>query len=73
MNGIHTVVIIFTFFILSIAIMVAHEYDFFKFLSTSIVTLLFMVLVVFVIFLVGVLLQQVGEFFISLYQEVFFR
>ena len=73
MDGIHTVVLIFTFFILSVAIMVAHEYDFFKFLSTSIVTVLFMVLVVFVLFLVGVLLQQVGEFLVSLYQEVFFR
>lgn len=73
MDGIHTVVLLFTFFILSIAIMIAHEYDFFKFMSTSIVTVLFMILVVFVIFLVGVLLQQVGEFFVSLFQEVFYR
>lgn len=73
MDGIYTVVLLFTFFILSIAIMTAHEYDFFKFLSTSIVTVLFMILVVFVIFLVGVLLQQVGEFILSLLQEIFYR
>ena len=73
MDGLHTVILIFTFFILSVAIMTAHEYDFFKFMSTSIVTVLFMVLVVFVIFLVGVLLQQVGEFAVSVFQEVFYR
>lgn len=73
MDTLQVVVLIFTFFILSIAIMAIHEYDFFKFLSTSIVTILFMILVVFVIFLVGVLLQQVGELFTSVYREIFFR
>lgn len=73
MDGLYTVVLIFTFFILSIAIMTAHEYDFFKFLSTSIVTVFLMILVVFVIFLVGILLGQVGEFFLSLLQEIFYR
>ena len=73
MDGLYTVVLIFTFFILSIAIMTAHEYDFFKFLSTSIITVLLMILVVFVIFLVGVLLGQVGDFIASVFQEVFYR
>ena len=73
MDGLYTVILIFTFFILSIGIMTAHEYDFFKFLSTSIVTVFLMILVVFVIFLVGVLLGQVGDFIISLLQEIFYR
>ena len=73
MDGLYTVVLLFTFFILSIAIMTAHEYDFFKFLSTSIVTVFLMILVVFVIFLVGILLGQVGDFFVSLLQEIFYR
>lgn len=73
MNGLYTVVLIFTFFILSVAIMTAHEYDFFKFLSTSLVTVFLMVLVVFVIFLVGVLLGQVWEFIASVFQEIFYR
>lgn len=73
MDSIHLVVIIFTFFIMAIAIMTVHEYDFFKFLSTSLVTLFFMILIVFVIFLVGVLLQQVGELISSVYREVFYR
>ena len=73
MDGLYTVVLIFTFFILSIAIMTAHEYDFFKFLSTSIVTVFLMILVVFVVFLVGILLGQVWDFFVSLFQEIFYR
>lgn len=72
-DAIGTVVLIYTFFLLSIAIMTIHEYDFFKFMGTGIVTILFMVLIVFVMFLVGVLLQQVGEFIVSIFQEVFYR
>ncbi len=72
-DAIGTVVLIFTFFLLSVAIMTVHEYDFFKFMGTGIVTILFMILIVFVIFLVGVLLQQVGEFIVSIFQEVFYR
>lgn len=73
MDGLYTVVLIFTFFILSIAIMTAHEYDFFKFLSTSVVTVFLMILVVFIIFLVGILLGQVGNFVVSVFQEIFYR
>ncbi|MBR5923030.1 MAG: hypothetical protein IKZ59_04470 [Clostridia bacterium] len=73
MDGIQTAVLIFTFFIFSIAIMSVHEYDFFKFLSTSLVSVVFMILIVFVIFLVGVLLQQFGAAFVSIYREIFYR
>lgn len=72
-DAVGTVVLIITFFLLCIAIMTIHEYDFFKFLSTSIVTVLFMVLVAFVVFVVGILLQQVGEFFTSVFTELFYR
>lgn len=72
-DAIGTVVLIYTFFLLSIAIMTVQEYDFFKFVGTGIVTVLFMVLIVFVMFLVGVLLQQVGEFIVSIFQEIFYR
>lgn len=72
-DAIGVVVLIYTFFLLSIAIMTVQEYDFFKFLGTGFVTILFMVLIVFVIFLVGVLLQQVGEFIVSIFQEIFYR
>lgn len=73
MNGIMVVILIYTFFLLSIAMMAIHEYDFFKFLTTSIVSLLLMILVVFVLFLVVILWQQLGEFVKSIYTEVFYR
>lgn len=73
MDAVQTAVLIFTFYLLSIAIMAVHEYDFFKFLTTTIVTVLFMILIVFVVFLVGVLLQQVGELFTTIYREIFYR
>ncbi len=73
MNGIGVAVLIYTFFLLAIAMMAIHEYDFFKFLTTAIVSILLIILMVFVVFLVVILLQQVGNFFSSLYKEMFFR
>lgn len=73
MDGIGTAVTIFTVFILCVAIMQVHEFDFFKFLSTTIVTILLMILIISVVLLVGVLLQQVGEFISKLYNEAIFR
>ena len=73
MNVIGTVVLILTFILLCVSIMAMHEYDFFKFLLTSIVTILFMILVTFVIFVVFVLLQQVWGFFASIFTEIFYR
>ncbi len=73
MDGIGTAVTIFTLFILCVAIMQVHEFDFFKFLSTTIVSILLMILIISVVLLVGVLLQQIGEFFLKLYNEAIFR
>ncbi len=72
-DAIGVVVLIVTFFILCIAIMSVHEFDFFKFLLTAIVSVLFMILVAFVIFVVIILLQQVGNFFTSLFSEILYR
>ena len=72
-DSVGVAVLIFTLFILCIGIMQVHEFDFFKFLTTTIVTILFMLLIVSVVLLVGVLLEQVGEFIIKLYKEAVFR
>lgn len=69
-SGLETAVLIYTLFLLCVAMMKIHEYDFFKFLLTSIVTILFMILVVFVIFMCVILLQQVGQFISSVYTEI---
>ena len=73
MNGIWVVILIYSFFLLSVAMMAIHEYDFFKFLTTSIVSILLMILVVFVVFLVVLLWQQLSDFAKSIYTEIFYR
>lgn len=73
LNGFGVAVLILTGYLLMIALMAAHEYDFFKFLSTTIVSVLFMILIVFVIFLVGVLWQQISKFVSSIFTELMYR
>ena len=73
MNGISTALLLFTFFLLAIAIMTVNEYDFFKFLATSIVSVLFIVLMAFVVILVVTLSQQIIKFFVTIYTEMFYR
>jgi DNA-binding beta-propeller fold protein YncE len=72
-TGIETVILIFTFFMLSIAMVKIHEFDFFKFLLTSIVVLFFMILVVFVILMCGILAEQFISFIAEIYDEIVHR
>lgn len=72
-TGIETVMLIYTVFLLSIAMMKVHEYDFFKFVLTSIVVIFFMILVVFVIFMCAILMAQFITFLASVYEEVAHR
>ncbi len=59
--------------VLCVGIMVIHEYDFFKFLSTTVITLLGMALVVFIIFMLFILFQELFGFIGSLFSEIFYR
>ncbi len=72
-SGIETVVLIYTFFMLAIAMIKVHDYDFFKFLLTGIVILFFMILVVFVILMCGILTEQFISFLFEVYDEVVHR
>lgn len=72
-SGIQTVVLIYTFFMLAIAMIKVHEYDFFKFLLTGIVIIFFMILVVFVILMCGILAEQFVQFIMSIYEEIVYR
>ena len=72
-NGFQTAVLILTFFLLCIAMIKIHEFDFFKILLTSIVVVLMMVLVVFVILMCAILVSQFGAFIVSIYDEVVHR
>lgn len=73
LNGLMTVLTIYTAFLMIVAIMTVHEYTFGKLVLSTLITLFFMILVVFVIFMMVILVQQLWNFFISLYTEVAYR
>ena len=64
---------IITAIVLCIGIMTVHEYDFFRFLGTSILTVLGMFLVVFIIFMVFILFQELFGFVGSVFTELVYR
>lgn len=72
-GGIETVVLLYTFFMLAIAMIKIHDYDFFKFLLTAIVIIFFMILVVFVILMCGILAEQFISFIAEIYEEAVHR
>lgn len=73
LDGIYTVVLIYTFFLLCIATMTVHEFSFSKFILTSIITVLCMLLFIFIMFMLVILLQQFWNFIYSVYMEIAFR
>ena len=73
LNGLATVMTIFTAYLLIVAIMTVHEYTFGKFVLSTVITIFFMILVVFVIFMMVILLQQLFNFINALYTEVAYR
>ncbi len=72
-DGIQIVVWIYTFFLLAIAMMTVHEFDFFKFILTTLVVFFFMIVIVFIGFMFIMLLSEVAGFAVDIYEEVVFR
>lgn len=73
MVSLQAVVFVYVFFILSVGIMAVHEYNFPRFLTTSIFTLFMMILIVFIGFMVVILVQQFWNFIYSLFMEAMYR
>lgn len=73
LEGIRVIVLIYTFFLLSIGLMTVHEFSFSKFIGTGAVTVFCMVMVVFIVFMVVILLQQFWNFAYSIVMEAFYR
>lgn len=73
LNGIETALVIYVFFMLCIAMITVHEFDFFKFIATGIVVVFAMMLMVFIIFMCSILLKQFGSFLYSIYEETAYR
>ena len=72
-TGLGTVMLIYTFFLLAVAMMKVHEYDFFKFLATGIAIIFAMILVVFIILMCAILIAQFWTFIASIYDEIVHR
>lgn len=68
-----TVCSLYALFMLIIGIMRIHDYEFGKFLGTTIFTLAGMLIIIFLIFLVYLLSQQVVGWFGTLFVELYYR
>lgn len=73
LSFIHITALIMTGIMLCVGTMVVHDFNFPKVCGTSIVTLLAMLLVVFILFMIGILLQQFCNFAVTLFMEVIYR
>ena len=73
MGIVSTVCLLYTLFMLIVAIMKIHDFSFGRFLGTTILTILSMLIIVFLIFLIFLLAQQVYGWFYTLFVEIRFR
>lgn len=56
-----------------VSVMTVHEFGFGKFVGITIISVIAMLVVVFILFMIGILVQQFGTFFITIYKEVKYR
>ena len=68
-----TVCLILTGIILCIGTMIVHDFDFFRFLWTALITLIAMALVIFLCFMIIILLQQFFAFIKTVFIEITYR
>ena len=72
-SGFGTAVALYSFFLLCVAMITVHDYDFFKVLWTAFISICMMILVVFVLLMCVILLMQFGTFVYSVYEEMVYR
>jgi len=53
--------------------MTVHEFNFFKFLGLTVITVIAMGLVIFILFMIGILFQELGGFLSSVCKEALYR
>lgn len=73
LNSLMTIVWGYTFYLLIIALMTVHEYDFFKLMITSVVVVFLMLMILFILFMFYMLFTQVVDFVYGIYDEIAFR
>lgn len=73
MSGVNLVTVILAGIILVIGTMIVQEFSFPKFVCTALLTLFAMILIIFIVFMIGMLLSQLWQFIITVFSEVSFR
>ena len=68
-----TVCVLYTFFMLVVGILKVHDYEFGKFVLTTVITVIAMLIIVFLIFLVLLLAQQMLGWLGTAYLELRYR
>ncbi len=72
-SGVNIVVMILAGIILVIGTMIVQEFSFPKFICTALLTLFAMILIIFIVFMIGMLLSQLWQFVLTAFSEVSFR
>lgn len=73
LSGLSIVTLILAGIMLTIGLMVVHEFSFTKFLISVVLTLFAMLLIVFIIFMLGMLISQLWTFLATLFMESAYR
>ena len=73
LSGLKIVAMIWTGIVLCIGLMVVHDFGFPRFAVSVIVGLFFMFLIVFIVFVFGILITQLWSFIVTLFMEVVYR
>lgn len=73
LSGLSMVAMILTGIVLTVGLMIIHEYSFPKFLGSILLTVFAMLLIVFIIFMLGMLISQLWSFIVTIFMEAVYR
>jgi hypothetical protein len=73
LGGLNTAAMILARIVLTVGLMVVHEFSFPKFLLSVVLTLFAMLLIVFILFMIGMLVSQLWMFIVTIFTEAVYR
>ncbi len=73
MNGLSLVAMAWTGIVLTIGLMIIHNFTFPRFLTSVVIGLFFMLLIVLIVFIFGILITQLTSFVVTILMEIIYR
>ena len=73
MDGMSVVAMLWTGIVLTIGLMIIHNFTFPRFLVSVVIGLFFMLLIVLIVFIFGILITQLWGFVVTIFMEVIYR